>query len=159
MLKHDHDLKNDLREKRSWEGETPEFSQTSFLRSENSDAEFGFKFDKWSHVINVPFNKTLFLEFVSKKTRTGSLFVRIVSRLSDQTIRIINMGEHGKIGRRNSLSPIIPPVHHSKDGLFCFLIRKNNWRSNPSLISKWLKQIPNQPTRLEISNEIKPRDF
>jgi len=28
------------------------------------------------------------------------------------------MGELGRIGRRNSLSPIIPPVHHSKDGLF-----------------------------------------
>ena len=28
------------------ERETPEFSQTSFLRIENSDAEFGFKFDK-----------------------------------------------------------------------------------------------------------------
>jgi len=26
--------------------ETPEFSQTSFLRIENSDAEFGLKFDK-----------------------------------------------------------------------------------------------------------------
>ena len=159
MLKHIYNLKKVLREKGWWERETPEFSQTSFLRSENSDAEFGFKFDKWSHVINVPFNKTLFLEFVSKKTRTGSLFVRIVSRLSDQTTRIINMGEHGKIGRRNSLSPIIPPVHHSKDGLFWFLIRKDNWMSNPTLISKWLNQKPNQLTRLETSNEIKPRDF
>ena len=46
MLKHVHDLKKDLREKGWWERETPEFSQTSFLRSENSDAEFGFKFDK-----------------------------------------------------------------------------------------------------------------
>ena len=45
ILKHAHDLKNDLREKRQWEGETPEFSQTSFLRSENSDAELGFKFE------------------------------------------------------------------------------------------------------------------
>ena len=96
-------------------GETPELSQTSFLRSENSDAEFGFKFDKWSHVINVPFNKTLFLEFVSKKIRTGSLFVRTVSRLSNQTTLIINMGELGKIGKRNSLSLIFPPpVHLSK---------------------------------------------
>ena len=94
---------------------TPEFYQTSFLRIENSDAEFGFKFDKWSHVINVPFNKTLFLEFVSKKIRTGSLFVRTVSRLSNQTTLIINMGELGKIGRRNSLSLIFPPpVHLSK---------------------------------------------
>ena len=46
MLKHAHDLKNDLREKGWWERDTPEVSQTSFLRSENSDAEFGFKFDK-----------------------------------------------------------------------------------------------------------------
>ena len=45
ILKHVHDLKNDLREKDSGEGETPEFSQTSFLRSENSDAELGFKFE------------------------------------------------------------------------------------------------------------------
>ena len=28
------------------ERETPDFSQTSFLKSENSDAEFEFKFDK-----------------------------------------------------------------------------------------------------------------
>ena len=28
------------------ERETPEFSQTTFLRIANSDAEFGFKFDK-----------------------------------------------------------------------------------------------------------------
>ena len=159
MLKHVHNFKNDLREKVWWERETSEFSQTSFLRSENSDAEFGFKFDKWSHVINVPFNKTLFLEFVSKKIRTGSLFVRTVSRLSNQTTLIINMGELGKIGRRNSLSLIIPPVDHSKDGLFWFLIRKDNCRTSSSNISKWLKQIPNQPTRLETSNEIKPRDF
>ena len=33
MLKHVHDLKNDLREKGWWERETPEVSQTSFLRS------------------------------------------------------------------------------------------------------------------------------
>ena len=46
MLKHVHDLKNDLREKGWWERDTPEVSQTSFLRSENSDAEFGFNFDK-----------------------------------------------------------------------------------------------------------------
>ena len=46
MLKHIHNLKKVLREKWWWERETPEFSQTSFLRSENSDAEFGFKFEK-----------------------------------------------------------------------------------------------------------------
>ena len=33
------------REKGWWERETPEVSQTSFLRSENSDAELGFKFE------------------------------------------------------------------------------------------------------------------
>ena len=42
MLKHVHDLKNDLREKGWWEKETPEISQTSFLRIENSDAELDF---------------------------------------------------------------------------------------------------------------------
>ena len=45
MLKHVHDLKKDLREKGWWERETPEVSQTSFLSSENSDAELGFKFE------------------------------------------------------------------------------------------------------------------
>ena len=45
MLKHVHDLKNDLREKGWIEGESPEVSQTSFLRGEDSDAELGFKFE------------------------------------------------------------------------------------------------------------------
>ena len=45
MLKHIHDLKNDLREKGWFHGENPEVSQTSFLRSEDSDAELGFKFE------------------------------------------------------------------------------------------------------------------
>ena len=45
MLKQVHDLKKDLREKGWWERESPEVSQTSFLRSENSDAELGLKFD------------------------------------------------------------------------------------------------------------------
>ena len=45
MLKHVHDLKNDLRVKGWRERETPEVSQISFLRSENSDAELRFKFD------------------------------------------------------------------------------------------------------------------
>ena len=45
MLKHVHDLKNDLREKGWWEGETPEISQTSFLRSEDLDDELRFKFE------------------------------------------------------------------------------------------------------------------
>ncbi len=43
MLKHVHDLKNHLREKGWWERETPEVSQTSFLSSENSDAEMGLE--------------------------------------------------------------------------------------------------------------------
>ena len=45
ILKHVHDLKKDLRDKGWWERETPEVSQTSFLRSNNSDAELGFKFE------------------------------------------------------------------------------------------------------------------
>ena len=45
MMKHVHDLKKDLREKGCWERETPEVSQTSSLRSENSDGELGFKFE------------------------------------------------------------------------------------------------------------------
>ena len=45
MLKHVHDLKKDLSEKGWWERDSPEVSQTSFLRSENSDAELGFKFE------------------------------------------------------------------------------------------------------------------
>ena len=46
MLKHVHDLKNDLREKGWWEKETPEISQTSFLRSENSDGQLVFDYEK-----------------------------------------------------------------------------------------------------------------
>ena len=45
MLKHVHDLKKDLREKGRLERETPEVSQISFLRSENSDAELGYKYE------------------------------------------------------------------------------------------------------------------
>ena len=45
MLKHVHDLKKHLREKGWWERETPEVSQTSFLRSEDSDAQLGFMFE------------------------------------------------------------------------------------------------------------------
>ena len=44
MLKHVHDLKNDLREMGWWERETLEVSQTSFLRGEYCDAELGFKY-------------------------------------------------------------------------------------------------------------------
>ena len=46
MLKHVHDLKNDLREKGWWERETPEVSQTSFLRIENSDGQLVFDYEK-----------------------------------------------------------------------------------------------------------------
>jgi|TARA_Y100000294_G_scaffold130883_1_gene123162 hypothetical protein len=45
MLKHVHDLNKDLREKGWWEKESLEVSQTSFLRSEESDAELGFKYE------------------------------------------------------------------------------------------------------------------
>ena len=45
MLKHIHDLKNELREKGWTQRDTPEVSQTSFLRSENSDGQLGFKFE------------------------------------------------------------------------------------------------------------------
>ena len=45
ILKHVHDLKNDLREKGWWERNLPEVSQTSFLKSVNSDAQLGFKFE------------------------------------------------------------------------------------------------------------------
>ena len=45
MLKNVHDLKKNLRENGWWERETSEVFQTSFLRSEDSDAEFGFKFE------------------------------------------------------------------------------------------------------------------
>ena len=48
MLKHIHDLKNDLREKGWYERDKTEVYWTSFLWSENSGAEFGFKrFDKY----------------------------------------------------------------------------------------------------------------
>ena len=46
MLKHAHDLKNDLREKGWYERGKTEVYWTSFLRSENSGAEFGFKFER-----------------------------------------------------------------------------------------------------------------
>ena len=45
MLKHIHKLKKDMREKGWWEKETPEISQTSFLRSDESDGQLGFKFE------------------------------------------------------------------------------------------------------------------
>ena len=45
MLKNVHDLKKNLRENRWWERETPEIQQQSFLRSEESDGQLGFKFE------------------------------------------------------------------------------------------------------------------
>ena len=45
MLKHVHDLKNEIREKGWWERDTPEVSQTSFLRNDESDGQLGFKFE------------------------------------------------------------------------------------------------------------------
>ena len=45
MLKHVHDLKKDLREKGWLERETPELAQTSYLRSEESDAELEFEIE------------------------------------------------------------------------------------------------------------------
>ena len=45
MLKHVHDLKNEIREKGWWERDTPEVSQTSFLRKDESDGQLGFKFE------------------------------------------------------------------------------------------------------------------
>ena len=45
MLKHVHDLKNEIRENGWFQKDTPVVSKTSFLRSEDSDAELGFKFE------------------------------------------------------------------------------------------------------------------
>ena len=45
MIKYVHDLKKDLKEKGWIEGESPEVSQSSFLRGEDCDAELGFKFE------------------------------------------------------------------------------------------------------------------
>ena len=46
MLKHIHELRNELREK-GWiqRDSSPEVHQTSFLRGENSDAQLGFRFE------------------------------------------------------------------------------------------------------------------
>ena len=58
-LIHFHDLKKDLREKGWRERESPEVSQTSFLRSENSDAELGFKFEWNWFMFTYTFTSTL----------------------------------------------------------------------------------------------------
>ena len=46
ILKQVHELRNELREKGWWERENPEVSQTSFLRSENSDGQLVFDYEK-----------------------------------------------------------------------------------------------------------------
>ena len=45
MLKHVHDLKNEIRENGWFQRDTPEVFQTSFLRSDESDGQLGFKFE------------------------------------------------------------------------------------------------------------------
>ena len=45
MLKHIHKLKHELSEKGWSQKESPEVFQTSFLRSEESDAQLGFQFE------------------------------------------------------------------------------------------------------------------
>ena len=45
MFKLVHNLKNDLRENDWYERDKPEVYKISFLRSDNSGAEFGFKFE------------------------------------------------------------------------------------------------------------------
>ena len=45
MLKHVHDLKKDLRENGWVQRESLEIHQTSFLRSDESDGQLGFKFE------------------------------------------------------------------------------------------------------------------
>ena len=45
MLKHVHDLKNQLRESGFTQRESPKVSQTSFLRTDENDGQLGFKFE------------------------------------------------------------------------------------------------------------------
>ena len=45
MLKHVHDLRNELRENGYTQRESPEVHQTSLLRSDESDGQLGFKFE------------------------------------------------------------------------------------------------------------------
>ena len=45
MLKHIHHLKNEIIENGWTQRDSPEVAQTSFLRSENIDAELGFKYE------------------------------------------------------------------------------------------------------------------
>ena len=45
MLKHVHDLRNELRENGLVQRETPAVHQTSFLRRDESNGQLGFKFE------------------------------------------------------------------------------------------------------------------
>ena len=45
ILKHVHELRNELRENGWVQRESPEIHQQSFLRSEESDGQLGFKFE------------------------------------------------------------------------------------------------------------------
>ena len=45
MLKHVHELRNELRENGWVQRDSPEIHQTSFLRSDESDGQLGFKFE------------------------------------------------------------------------------------------------------------------
>ena len=45
MLKHVHDLRNELRENGWVQRESSQVQQTSFLRTEESDGQLGFKFE------------------------------------------------------------------------------------------------------------------
>ena len=45
MLKHVHDLRNELKENGWAQRDSPEVHQTYFLRSDESDGQLGFKFE------------------------------------------------------------------------------------------------------------------
>ena len=45
MLKHVHELKNELRSNGWSQRESPQVQQTSFLRSDESEGQLGFKFE------------------------------------------------------------------------------------------------------------------
>jgi len=46
MLKHVHDLKNEIRENGWFQRDIPEVSQTSFLRGDDSDGQLVFDYEK-----------------------------------------------------------------------------------------------------------------
>ena len=45
MLKHVHEIKNQLRDSGFTQRESPKVSQTSFLRTDENDGQLGFKFE------------------------------------------------------------------------------------------------------------------